>query len=124
MRGVVAVSLAYFFRRGLGTNLRSTSSLEMTGRLLRALLVENIFALYLGFLRVEAVLKLLSAPGRKLFTHILVTLDPPSVHRDTRDDFTSAGFNDPFVLPHVDVLPLGTDTVQLMFTVETSIGAC
>jgi hypothetical protein len=86
--------------------------------------VENIFALYLGFLRVEAVLELLSAPGRKFFTHILVTHDPPSVHRDTRDDFTSAGLNHPFVLPHIDVLPLGTDTVQLMFTVETSIGAC
>lgn len=70
MRGVVAVSLAYFLRRGLGTNLRSTSSLGTIERLLRALLAENIFVLYLGLSRVDAVLELLSAPGRELFTHL------------------------------------------------------
>lgn len=74
MRGVVAASLAYFLRRGLGTNLCSTSSLEMIELLLRALLAENIFSLVCGFVEscvgVGVCVCALAHSIEELFTHI------------------------------------------------------
>lgn len=123
MREVVADSFAYFFRRGLGTNLRSTSSLETIERLRRALLAEDILLLWFGLSRVGVVwcgVEVFARSSKELLTHAPASELRACDQVSARDNFTYAGF-EPLLASALRALPLGTITVQSRFAMEISI---
>jgi hypothetical protein len=85
-----------------------------------------MFALYLELLGMSAVCgvgTLVCSRKGAFHSQFRGMRGSASATPDTLDNFTFTRFHPSLVLSQMDVLPLGTDTVQTMFTVGTSIEA-